>query len=194
MEKLKVLNKIILTTALIFGAGSAFADHYIIDTKEGHAAIEFKVSHLGYSWNVGRFNKFTGEFDYDKDKPEEFKVNVEVDTTSVDSNHGERDKHLRSDKFLDSSEFPKANFVSTSYEAKDEKTGILTGDLTLHGTTKSIQIALEKVGEGEDPWGGYRAGFTGTTKFTMSDFGIKNILGPASENIYITLHIEGIKE
>ena len=101
---------------LMAGVSSmANAADYVVDTKGMHALIEFKVSHLGYSWVVGRFNQFDGEFSYDADAPQSSKITINIDTTSVDSNHARRDKHLRSDDFLDVEKFPTAKFVSTAF-------------------------------------------------------------------------------
>lgn len=189
------MKKLLISTLLAASLGTAVADEYVLDTKGAHAAIQFKVSHLGYSWNVGRFNTFDGTLDYDKTKPEAMQVNVEVQTDSIDSNHAERDKHLRGEKFLNVGEFPTAKFVSTGYQAKDDTHGTLSGNLTLHGVTKPIAIAVTKLGEGDDPWGGYRVGFTGTTEFAMQDFGMDvSMLGPKSQTVYLTLDAEWIKK
>ena len=170
------------------------AADYTIDTKGAHASINFRVSHLGYSWLEGRFNEFGGQFSYDEANPSAANVNVEINTASVDSNHAERDKHIRSGDFLDVSNFPKATFKSTSFNANADGTAVMNGDLTLHGVTKAVELKVSKIGEGQDPWGGYRAGFTGTTEFKMKDFGITKNLGPASETVYMELHVEGIRQ
>jgi polyisoprenoid-binding protein YceI len=75
-----------------------------------------------------------------------------------------------------------------------KKAGILTGDLTLKGVTKPIDIKVELVGEGADPWGGYRMGFEGTTSFALKDFGINRDLGPASTEVEMILSVEGIRQ
>lgn len=173
----------------------AVANTYEIDTKGAHASINFAVNHLGYSWLTGRFDTFSGEFTYDPAKPEASTVNVTIDTTSVNSNHAERDKHLRSADFLNVEKFPKATFVSTKIVTGDDKDEFdIVGDLTLNGVTKSITIEVDKVGEGKDPWGGYRAGFEGETEINMRDFNIKMDLGPASQTVKLELHVEGIKK
>ena len=146
-------------------AGSAFtssvilADDYEIDTKGAHAFIQFRVQHLGYSWLYGRFNEFSGNFSYDEAAPEKAAVEVTIKTASVDSNHAERDKHLRSDDFLDVKKFPEAKFTSTSYTPGKDGKGVLKGNLTLHGVTKAVEIEVVHIGAGTAPWGGYRRVF-----------------------------------
>lgn len=172
------------------------AADYAIDTKGAHASINFAVKHLGYSVLTGRFDNFSGDFSYDPAKPEASTVSVTIDTTSVNSNHAERDKHLRSGDFLNVEKFPKATFVSKKIvvDGDDKDEFDIVGDLTLNGVTKSITIEVEKVGEGKDPWGGYRAGFSGETEITLKDFNIKMDLGPASQTVKLELEVEGIKK
>lgn len=172
----------------------AHAADYAIDDKGAHASINFRVKHLGYSWLTGRFDKFNGRFSYDEAKPEASKVEVTIDTASVNSNHGKRDKHLRGGDFLDVEMFPTAKFVSKSVTPGADGKLTIVGDLTLHGETKEITIDAEKIGSGDDPWGGYRAGFSGTTKLKMADFGMTYNLGPASTHVELDLHVEGIRQ
>lgn len=170
------------------------AADYEIDTQGAHAFIQFKISHLGYSWLYGRFNTFSGDFSYDAAKLAESKIQLTIDTASVDSNHAERDKHLRSADFLNVSKHPQATFVSTKVVPKDGDKFDLHGNLTLNGVTKAVIIAAEKLGEGKDPWGGYRAGFAGTTSLVLKDFDIKMDLGPASSTVQLDLTVEGIRK
>lgn len=171
------------------------ADDYVIDTKGAHASINFSIKHLGYSVLTGRFDTFAGDFSYDPAKPEASKINVTIDTNSVNSNHAERDKHLRSKDFLNVEKFPKSTFVSKKVVAgKDKESFDLVGDFTLNGVTKSITIAAKKVGEGKDPWGGYRAGFEGSTELALKDFNILTDLGPASQTVKLSLNVEGVKK
>lgn len=172
----------------------ALADSYVIDTKGAHASINFSIKHLGYSVLTGRFDTFSGDFTYDPAKPEASTVNVTIDTTSINSNHAERDKHLRSADFLNVEKFPKATFVSKKIVVDDKDEFDIVGDLTLNGVTKSITIEVEKVGEGKDPWGGYRAGFSGDVTINLKDFNIKMDLGPASQTVELELEVEGVKK
>lgn len=173
-------------------AGTAHAAEYKIDPA--HSFVEFKISHLGFSVMDGRFNDLSGTFTYAPEEGEAAQAaTVVIPTESVDTNHAERDKHLRGSDFLSVDEFPEARFVSTGFEG-NESGGVLTGDLTLHGVTRPIEIDVEKVGEGEDPWGGYRAGFIGTTTIDRNDFGISYDLGPAAETVDLTLMVEGVRQ
>lgn len=189
----KVFSCLVLSS-LIAGSLPALAETYTIDTKGAHASINFEVNHLGYSWLTGRFNDFSGEFTYDPKNVAASTINVTINTNSVDSNHAERDKHLRSDDFLNVEKFPTATFVSKQVVVDDDDEFDIIGDLTLNGVTKSITIEVEKVGEGKDPWGGDRAGFEGEVEFAMKDFNIKMDLGPASQIVKLKLHIEGVKK
>lgn len=198
MLKQSMLKQSLLALA-VSGIGvmslPALADNYVIDTKGAHASINFSIKHLGYSVLTGRFDTFSGEFSYDPAKPETSTVNVTIDTGSINSNHAERDKHLRSPDFLNVEKFPKATFVSKKIVLDDNKDEFdIVGDLTLNGVTKSITIEVEKIGEGKDPWGGYRAGFSGETTITLKDFNVKMDLGPASQTVQLELEVEGIKK
>ncbi|PHS71520.1 MAG: hypothetical protein COB23_00680 [Methylophaga sp.] len=192
-------KKLLISLAFIlsFNVTSALAaEHYIIDTKGMHAFVTFKVKHLGYSWLEGRFNKFSGEFDYDETAPANNKVNINIDISSLDSNHAERDKHLRGERFFDAKKFPTATFISTNWEDKGNGKAILHGQFTLRGVTQNISININQVGGGEDPWGGFRRGFEGSTTLHLSDYKMKEsaILGPAAEDVQLWLSIEGIRQ
>lgn len=191
MKKLLLAS---LVSATLLGGTAAHADDYVIDTKDAHAFVQFKISHLGYSWLLGRFNDFEGSFSYDESNPENASVSVTIDTASIDSNHAERDKHLRSDDFLHVEEYPQASFESTSYQPNGDGTGTLTGKFTLHGVTKDISIDVKEIGAGPDPWGGFRRGFEGGVTLTLADYGIDYDLGPASREVEIFLSIEGIRQ
>ena len=175
-------------------SGPASADRYVIDTQGAHAAINFRIQHLGYSWLTGRFNRFEGHFDYDEQNPSAAGVTVTIDTASLDSNHAERDKHLRSKDFLNVRKYPEARFVSTGFKATGVDAGVLTGNFTLNGITKPLTIDVKHIGGGSDPWGGYRHGFTGTAQFALADYDITFNLGPKSKAVELELHVEGIRQ
>ncbi len=191
----KFIRSALLGLSLVFttAVAPAQAETYTLDTKGAHSFVQFKIKHLGYSWLLGRFNTFEGNFDLDENKPEASKINVTIETASVDSNHAERDKHLRSGDFLDVSKWPTATFRSTKFEDLGNGKAMMHGDFTLKGITKPISFEVSHIGGGKDPWGGYRQGFEGRTEFAIADYGMMN-LGPASANVEIYMSIEGIRQ
>jgi len=192
------MKKLLLSAAVaatMFGTTAVQAADYVIDTQGAHAFVNFKIKHLGYSWLHGRFNTFDGSFSYDSANPNASQIMVNIDTKSIDSNHAERDKHLRGGDFLNVDKFPKATFKSTSIKFdEDGDEADVTGEFTLHGVTKTITFEIDKIGEGKDPWGGYRVGFEGETSLKLADFGIDYNLGPASTHVDIGLYIEGVRK
>nr|WP_237440486.1 YceI family protein [Alcanivorax sp. DP30] len=192
-----LMKKTGLAAAALLISSMAFAEPagtYQFDKKGAHQFVMFKISHLGYSWLYGRFNDFNGSFTVDADNPENSTVEATIQTASVDSNHAERDKHLRSDDFLDVDKYPTATFKSTSIEQTGDDTAKITGDFTLHGVTKPVTLDAKMIGYGDDPWGGYRMGLEASTSLKLADFGITKDLGPASETVEIIISVEGIKK
>ncbi|MEE9447827.1 MAG: YceI family protein [Arenicellales bacterium] len=188
------MKKLMMAVSLpiMLMAAPVFSADYKIDS--GHSFVEFRIQHLGYSWLYGRFNNIKGLLSYDAKEPNVASIKVLIDPASVDTNHAERDKHLMGDDFLDVKNFPEASFTSTGFQLDEAGAGMLMGILSLHGVEKEITISVSKIGEGNDPWGGYRAGFEGTLNLVRSDFGLGYNLGPASEEIEFRLGIEAIRQ
>ncbi|QEM81563.1 MULTISPECIES: YceI family protein [Halomonas] len=184
-----------LSATALFPLAQAQAADYQIDTEGQHAFVNFKISHLGFSYILGSFESFDGTFSYDPENLEDSAANIEVDVTSLTTNHAERDKHILSADFLDASEYPTATFTSTGFEPTGDNEGVLTGDLTLHGVTNTIEMPVTLLGEGDDPWGGYRAGFEGSTELNLGDYDIdmsKFPEGMRSLELYVTF--EGVRQ
>ena len=167
---------------------------YAFDREGQHQFVQFRISHLGFSTLYGRFNDFNGEFKYDDENPENSTVEVTVDASSVDTNHSERDKHLRSDDFLYVDKYPDATFESTSVDVHDDGSAAITGDLTLRGVTREVEFDMELIKHGMDPWGNYRMGLEGTTTLTLDNFGIPEDLGPDAQQVDLMLSVEGIRQ
>ena len=168
-----------------------WAEKYKLDAV--HSGVHFKVQHFssGYSW--GRFNDFKGSLEWDDNDLAASKISIEVQADSVDSNNSKRDQHLRNADFLNAKEFPTIVFDSTSISPKDSQTYTMSGDLTLHGVTKTIEVELVKTGAGKDPWGGSRVGYE--TQFTVkrSDFGMTYNLEGIGDEIHMMISLEGVK-
>lgn len=191
------MKKTLIAAATLLMASSAYAapENYVIDTQGMHASVNFKINHLGYSWIVGRFNDFKGSFVFDEEKAANNGVSVTINTSSVDSNHAERDRHVRGKDFLNVKKFPEASFNSTSVsQGEDEGEYTVKGDLTLHGVTKQVEFEIEEVGAGKDPWGGFRRGFVGEMTLKPAEFGINYDLGPAAATLELEFILEGIKQ
>lgn len=189
----KTLVALALGSALL-GAGQALAANYAIDKQGQHAFVNFKISHLGYSWLYGTFKDFDGSFSFDEKNPEASQVNVTLNTQSVDTNNAERDKHLRSGDFLNVGKHPTATFASSAVKSTGEGMADISGDLTLNGVTRPVVIAAKFIGQGDDPWGGYRAGFEGSTVIKLKDFDIQKDLGPASQEVELIISVEGVRQ
>jgi len=190
----KLVTGAALGTLIALSVPTVQAADYVIDREGQHAFVNFKISHLGFSWMYGGFNDFDGRFNWDAANPEASQVEVTLKTASVDTNHAERDKHLRSGDFLNVDQHPTATFVSRKVVSTDGESMDIIGDLTLNGVTREVTVDAEFIGEGEDPWGAYRAGFAGTTQIKLKDYNIKMDLGPASEEVELILSIEGIRQ
>ncbi|MGP9644330.1 YceI family protein [Halomonas sp. 86] len=194
MLKKSVVASAIAAAALVPLSQAQAAD-YNVDTEGQHAFVQFKINHLGMSYILGSFEEFDGQLSYDEDDVDASAVEFEVQVNSLNSNHAERDRHILSSDFLNASEYPTASFVSTGFESTGDNEGVVTGDLTLHGETQEIEMPVTLIGQGEDPWGNYRAGFEGSTMLTLGDFGIdmSDFPEPMHElELYVTF--EGIRQ
>jgi polyisoprenoid-binding protein YceI len=192
----KTLAALAIGSALL--SANVMAADYVVDKTGQHAFVDFKISHLGYSYITGTFKDIDGTFSFDAAKPEDSKIEFNVNTASVFTNNAERDKHISSKDFLKVADFPKATFVSTSVKttgknADGKVTADVAGDLTIAGVTKPIVVKATFLGEGKDPWGGYRAGFEGNFSIKRSDFGKMMDLGPQSDAVDLYVTFEGVK-
>lgn len=167
----------------------SFAADYVFDKPGQHVFITFKASHLGYSYILGHFEDFVGSFSHDPARPEDSTVKVVIDVKSLDTDHAERDKHLRGPDYFDVDTYPSVTFTSTGYSGSASE-GILTGELNLRGVSKTIGITVSKIGEGDDPWGGYRSGFEGSVIVNAADYGFAAWIG----DVEVYLVVEGVRQ
>ena len=133
---------LVLLMGLMLSAGgqtAMAADEYDYDLV--HSSVTFKARHLDISWIHGRFNDVAGKFSLDRNDPTKSTFQLTINADSVDTANKGRDDHLRQPDYFDTKQFPTIEFKSTS--TKPIKGGYeVTGDFTMHGTTKSITIAL----------------------------------------------------
>ncbi len=189
------LKTLLITAGMLLVLSSAsIAAKYKIDIQGMHASVNFKISHLGTSWLLGRFDKFEGEFVYDAKKPNDSKITMKVVTSSVNTNHAERDSHLRARGLLRTDKYPEATFISESFNLDEKGKGTVTGKFTLHGVEKNIVVPIQKIGEGKDPWGGYRVGLEATMSIILKDYGMNKYLGKSSTALELNVVIEGVRQ
>jgi polyisoprenoid-binding protein YceI len=181
------LALVVLATALM-AAPLRAADTYKVDPV--HSTVIFRINHLGTSWVYGRFDDVAGTFTVD-DKTPSFDLTVNAD--SVDTNNKQRDTHLKSADFFSVKEFPTITFKSTSVASTGEKKFDVTGDLTLHGVTKSITVPLEFVGAADTKMGS-RAGYEAHFSIKRSDYGMDKMVGMVGDDVYLTVSFEGVKQ
>lgn len=202
MRTLLSLGLVGLASTLLFAAASGtgvsaapaaarptVATTYAVDLS--HSNILFRCKHLDVSYQWGRFDDFDGSFTLDEDASKS-NVSITVQATSVNSNSKDRDDHLRGPDFFSVKEFPEMTFRSTKVEKADGDQYKITGDLTLHGVTKSITMEATKIGEADTRMG-QRAGFEGRFVIDRNDFGIKTYPGVLGDDVTMTFAIEGEK-
>jgi len=182
----------LLTLALLALASSpASADDYTLDPA--HTGANFKVSHLGLSWTYGRFNDVSGDFSIAED-PEKCSFKLTIKTESIDTGNAKRDEHLRSPDFFNVKQFPEITFQTTA--VKGIKDGYeVTGELTMHGTTKSLTFNLLGGRKREFPKPGMlRTGFSTELVLKRSQFGMEKMTEFIGDDIRISISFEGTKK
>lgn len=143
---------------------------WVIDPT--HSEIGFKIKHMMFTNVSGKFQDFEAFAESEDDFFSDAQFEFTAKAYSLTTGNIERDKHLLSEDFLDILNFPKVEFKSTSYEKVNEDEYELTGDLTLHGVTKSIRLIAELAGIAKDPWGNTKAGITIKGKINRKDWGL----------------------
>ena len=148
---------------------SAASGTWVIDPT--HTNLGFSARHAMVAKVRGNFGEFSGSFTIDGDNLAASTAEVTIQVASIDTKTADRDTHLKSPDFLDVENFPTITFVSTAVTPKGDDV-VITGDLTIHGVTKSVEIEYEFVGISQDPWGQTKIGFEGSTKISRKDFGL----------------------
>ncbi len=136
-----------------------------------HSGVEFAVTHLMISKVRGRFSDISGTVVTDG-TPEGSRIKVEIGAASINTHDDGRDTHLRSADFFDVEKYPKILFVSTAIKPKGDGEFRITGDVTIRGVTRPVEMDVTREGTGRDPWGSDRAGFSATLRVDRRDFGL----------------------
>ncbi len=182
--------------ALLLGlATTANATRWKVDGE--HTTVSFSVRHL-FTSVQGRFDRFEGSVEFDPAKPEATVVRGTIEAASINTNNAKRDKHLRSGDFFDVEKYPTLSFESTGVKEVNGNKGELEGKLTLHGVTRPVVIEVEYLGQGSDPWGNVRAGFSMKLTIDRKDYGLNwnEVLETGGflvgEEVEIRVDVEGL--
>ena len=143
---------------------------YAIDPA--HSEVGFVVGHMGFAKVRGRFETFDGQIRMEPDQLSTVEASIEIDAQSINTDEPKRDEHLRTNDFLDAPNHSNITFESTGVRDVSAQSFKLEGDLTIRGTTKKVVLDASYLGEGTDPWGGTRVGFSATTTINRKDFGV----------------------
>lgn len=143
---------------------------YTLDST--HSRIGFTVRHAMVTKVHGQFNEYESNLVVDSENPAASKATATIKVASVDTQNADRDGHLQSADFFDAENYPEMTFNATSVDKKSESEAVVTGDLTIKGTTKPVSLDVEVAGTAVDPYGNTRLGFEATTKINRRDFGI----------------------
>jgi len=168
------------------------ADEYRIDPV--HSSVLFKIKHLAISNIYGKFADFRGTLKIDQENPTKNSIVAYVPAKSIDTHTPNRDNHLRSPDFLDVEKFSNVSFRSKSWKKIDNDAFEVSGELTLHGTTRPLTVELVQTGTGKDPWGGYRIGFETSFLIKRDDFKMGKMQKTVGGTIYITVSIEAVRK
>lgn len=159
------------TTTTPTGQATQTATKYTLDAS--HSSATFSVRHMMITNVRGEFQKLSGSAVYDPRNPAATKIEATIDVASINTREEKRDAHLKSADFFDVESFPTIKFVSKKTVSKGDGELAVTGDLTIHGTTREIVLEVSEITpEHKDPWGNLRIGATAQTKIKRSDFGM----------------------
>jgi polyisoprenoid-binding protein YceI len=160
-----------------------------------HTAAQFAVKHLLISTVRGEFKGVTGAVTWDDQDITKSSVNVTIDATTVDTGTAARDSDLKGAHYFDVAKFPTITFKSTKIEKAGPQSLNVTGDLTIHGVTKSVVLAVDGPSDSiKDPWGNTRAAISATTKVNRQDFGVSGGAGAVGDDINIIIDLEMTKQ
>jgi len=173
---MKNLSKTLTLAALLLGlasAASAAVETYAIDPV--HSSVGFSVRHF-FTKVPGSFTQFSGTITVDRDNLENSSVAVTIDVGSVSTANEKRDNHLKSPDFFDAAKFGTITFKSTAWKKTGDTSFDVTGDLTIHGVTKSVVLKVNSLGFGPGMMGAQLSGWDASVTLNRNDFGVN---GPA---------------
>lgn len=185
-----------LAIALIGLSLNTWAAPEIYKIDDTHSFANWSIRHL-VGKTTGTFTGVKGRLTLDPANPNTGAANVTVSLYSLESGHRPRDVHLLTSDFLDANAYPEMRFVANGFRSTGKDTGVMSGQLTLHGSTRQVDIPYRILGSAADPWGNLRTAFEGRFSVNRSDYGIMKFLdggsGMIGNEVDITLLVEALK-
>jgi len=179
----------------LVGAPAARAEPVVYRFDPPHTQIFFSADHQKFSHPVGRLKVKDGWFQFDDRDFSTARVDVEIDMKSADIGDDKWSETIRGGQLLDVEKYPTARYTSKSVEKKGDNTGVIHGDLTLHGTTKPVDVEFTLNRVGNDPYRfRQKAGFSAKATIRRADFGITRYTEVIGENIELRFEIEGLRD
>ncbi len=177
---------------------AATRSRWVLDPA--HTLVEFSVKHMMIATVKGRFTGVSGHIDAALPDLTTATIEVTVEAASVSTADDQRDQHLRSADFLEVDKYPQLTFRNRQIERTGDDEYRLTGELTIHGVTREVEFSATFEGQGKDPWGNERAGFSAETRVNRKDFGLHwnavletgGIL--VGDQVRISIQIEAIRQ
>ena len=181
-----------ITPQLDASAASLPAGDYTLDTA--HAALIFRINHLGFADYVGRFERFEAGLSGDPADPESARLTALIDMTSLDVANPDFAATLMGPDWFNAGAHPQAVFRSTGVSRTEGNNAAVMGELTLNGVTRPITLAVRLNGSGYDRLRGADVvGFSAETEINRSEFGISRFAGPVGETVRIEIEAEFVK-
>ena len=188
----------LVTAASLAAITSSARAQEVFDLDQSHFSIVFSISHNNMSYTYGMFRQAEGRVVLDRANPAGCQFQLTINADSIDTNHAQRDQHLKSPDFLNVAQFPAITFESTACNLDNQQGAVkylVTGNLTMHGATRQVTLPVQMLGEGPGAGGrGYSAGFITQVELKRSDFGMSNLINMVGDAVGITVSFEAIRQ
>ena len=188
------MKTLVAATLALFAlaAPALAAESYKVDPV--HSSAIFRIKHANVSFFSGRFNAPDGSFVLDEADPTKSSFNIVLKVDSVDTANAQRDTHLKSPDFFNAKQYPTITFKSTAVKKGEGNVLQVTGDLMMHGVTKSVTVPVEVTGKGAFPATVQRAGVEATFVVKRSDFGMSGMQNALGDDVKVVVGLSGMKQ
>jgi len=192
MNNIRLTTLVAAAVAVAVALPGQAADSYTIDA--GHTYPSFEIGHLGFSTQRGRFNKSAGKITLDR-AAKTGSVEITIDVASIDTGNAKLQDHLKSEDFFAAAQFPTITFKSTALKFDGDRLTSADGDLTIHGVTKPVSLAVSAFKCGAHPFTKKElCGADASVTIKRSDFGIKYALPAVADDVKLLLNVEAYKD